>query len=31
MVKGAWCSVEGTVRDEGEELAIWNPLYTLEP
>lgn len=31
MVKGAPCTVEGTTRDEGAELVLLNPLYTLEP
>jgi hypothetical protein len=31
MVKGSRCTVEGTTRDEGVELVLLNPLYTLEP
>jgi hypothetical protein len=30
MVQGARCSVEGTVRVDGDRPVIWNPLYFLE-
>jgi hypothetical protein len=31
VVKGARCTVEGTVREDGAERVVWNPLYRLEP
>jgi hypothetical protein len=30
LAVGRRCTVEGTVRPEGERLVVWNPLYRLE-
>ncbi len=31
IIKGALCTVEGTVQSNGGGLFLWNPFYRFEP
>jgi hypothetical protein len=31
LVNGCRCTIEGTVLVKGPRLAVWNPLYRIEP